>query len=123
VILVDAVPIGGGQALRLLSDRGLSIAMTASAAAAADPTDLVGWQRWAVIFPQHVVQGPNGIDGLTIQQTASAVATHDTRLIAIADEWIDTRELALHNIRLTVDAKHPHVSVRASVGSRVGRQQ
>jgi hypothetical protein len=122
VILVDAVPIGGGQALRLLSDRGLSIAMTASAAAAADPADLVDWQRWAVIFPQHVVQGPNGIDGLTIQQTASAVATHDTRLIAQTDEWVDTRELALHNIRLTVDPKHPHVSVRESIGSRVGHR-
>ena len=123
VILVDAVPIGGGQALRLLSDRGLSIAMTSGAAAAADPADLIGWQRWGVIFPQHVVQGPNGIDGLTIQQTASAVATHDTRLIAVADEWVDTRELALNNVRLTVDPKHPHVSVRESVGSRVGRQQ
>ena len=123
VILVDAVPIGGGQALRLLSDRGLSIAMTSGAAAAADPADLAGWQRWGVIFPPHVVQGPNGIDRLTIQQTASAVATHDTRLIAMADEWVDTRELALNNVRLTVDPKHPHVSVRESVGSRVGRQQ
>ena len=82
VVLVDSVPLGGGQALRLLSDRGVQIAVTAAAAAAADPTDLFGWQRWAVFFPTHVVQGPAGVDGLTIQQTASAIATHDTRLIA-----------------------------------------
>ncbi len=44
--------------------------------------DLFGWQRWAVFFPAHIVQGPGGVDGLTIQQTASAIATHDTRLIA-----------------------------------------
>ena len=118
VVLVDAVPVGGGQALRLLSDRGVNIAMTAAAAAGADPTDLFGWQRWAIFFPTHVVQGPGGVDGLTIQQTASAIATHDTRLIAIADERVDTRQLALHNIHWGVDPVHAVDSVRESVGSR-----
>lgn len=118
VVLVDAVPVGGGQALRLLSDRGVNIAVTAAAAAGADPTDLFGWQRWAIFFPMHVVQGPGGVDGLTVQQTASAIATHDTRLIAIADEHVDTRQLALHNIHWGVDPVHAVDSVRESVGYR-----
>jgi hypothetical protein len=123
VVLVDAVPVGAGQALRLLSDRGLQIAMTSAAAAAADPTDLFGWQRWGILFPQHVVQGPGGIDGLTIQQTASAVAGHDTRLIARADATVDTRELSDHNIRWTYDPVLPYVSVRESVGARAARRR
>ena len=117
VLLVDDVPVGGGQALRLLADRGLHIAVTAGAAAAADPTDLFGWQRWAILFPQHVVQGPSGVDSLTIQQTASAIGTHDTRLIAIGDERLDTRDLALNNVHWAVDPGHAHESVRESVGS------
>ncbi len=58
VVLVDAVPVGGGQALRLLSDRGVNIAVTAAAAAGADPTDLFGWQRWAVVLPRARRAGP-----------------------------------------------------------------
>lgn len=121
VVLVDSVPVGCGQALHLLADRGVNIAVTAAAAAGADPTDLFGWQRWAVVFPTHVVQGPSGVDGLTIQQTASAIATHDTRLIAIADDRADTRQLALHNIHWGVDAVHAVGSVRECVGSRSAR--
>ena len=123
VVLVDSVPVGGGQALRLLSDRGVNIAVTAAAAAGADPTDLFGWQRWAVLFPSHVVQGASGVDGLTIQQTASAIATHDTRLIAICDDRADTRQLALHNIRWGVDPVHALDSVRESVGARSAQQR
>ncbi len=82
VILVDTVPAGGGRALRLLSERGLQIAVTSPAAAGAEPSDLFGWLRWGVFFPQHVVNGASGIDGLTIQQTTSAIATQQTRLIA-----------------------------------------
>lgn len=119
VVLLDAVPIGAGQALRLLADRGINIAVTAGAAAAADPTDLFGWQRWAVFFPQHVSQGPSGVDGLTIQQTASAIGTHDTRLIAVTDDRADTRELALNNVHWVVDPQHAHESVRESVGRPV----
>ncbi len=115
VVLVDTVPAGGGQALRLLSDRGMHIAVTAAAAAGADPTDLYGWRRWAVIFPPQVVQGPGGIDGLTIQQTASAIAGRETRLIAMADAWVEPRELAEHNIHLTMDPNDVHASVRESV--------
>jgi hypothetical protein len=123
VILVDSVPLGGGQALRLLSDRGVQIAVTAAAAAGADPTDLFGWQRWAVFFPTHVVQGAAGVDGLTIQQTASAIATHETHLIAVADERADARQLALHNVHWAVDPGHSVESVRESVGARSTRRR
>ncbi len=117
VVLVDTIPVGGGQALRLLADRGVNIAVTAAAAAAADPADLFGWQRWAVLFPQHVAQGPTGVDGLTIQQTASAIATHDTRLVVIANDRANARELALSNVHLAVDPDHLIASVRESMGS------
>ncbi|MBI1350202.1 MAG: hypothetical protein GC156_03705 [Actinomycetales bacterium] len=117
VILVDAIPMGSGQALRLLADRGVRLAVTAGAATAADPTDLYGWQRWAIVFPQHVVQGPAGVDGLTIQQTASAIATHDTVLIAVADDVADARGLATNNVRWAIDPRHQHESVRESVGT------
>jgi hypothetical protein len=122
VILVDTVPAGGGQALRLLSDRGLHIAVTAAAAAGADPTDLFGWQRWAVVFPQHVIQGAAGIDGLTIQQTASAIAGHDTRLIAVADVWADPRDLIENNISLAIDPSQFHASVRESINATTHRE-
>ena len=104
VVLVDTVPNGGGQALRLLSDRGVHIAVTAAAAAGADPADLYGWLRWAVVFPQHLIQGPAGIDGMTIQQTVSAIATRDTRLICVADDGIDPRTLSAHNLGWTIPA-------------------
>ena len=29
-----------------------------------------GWQRWAVFFPTHVVQGPAGVDGLSPETSA-----------------------------------------------------
>ena len=51
VILIDTVPSGGGQALRLLSI-GVHIAVTA-AAARAPTADLFGWLRWAIVFPQR----------------------------------------------------------------------
>lgn len=103
VVVLDTVPLGSGQALRLLADRGANIAVTAGAAAAADPSDLYGWPRWAVLFPQHVVQGASGVDALTIQQTASAIANQDTRLIAIADSGVDVRELSANNVHWVID--------------------
>ena len=121
VVLFDTVPTGAGQALRLLSDRGLHIAVTAAAAAAADPTDLFGWQRWGVVFPQHVIQSPTGIDALTIQQTVTAIASHDTRLIGIADQWADPRELTEQKIGWTIDPAERFESVRESIGSAVIR--
>ena len=121
VVLIDAVPMGSGQALRLLADRGVRIAVTAGAAAAADPTDLFGWQRWAVFFPTHVVQGPGGVDTLTIQQTASAIATHETHLVALADDTVDTRELAISNVHWAVDPHLTHDSVRESVSASLRR--
>jgi hypothetical protein len=120
VLVVDAVPVGAGQALRLLSDRGVHIAMTAGAAAAAETTDLFGWPRWAVIFPRHVIQGPAGIDGLTIQQTVSAIASRDTHLVAVTDEAVDTRELAGHSIHWLVSPDDAHESVRESVTTSPG---
>lgn len=107
VVLVNEVPPGSGQALRTLADRGVSVAVTAGAAAGASPADLYGWLRWGVVFPQRTVQGPAGIDSMTIQQTASAIATRDTRLIALADETADRRALAGLSVQWTVDpAQH-----------------
>lgn len=103
VLLLDTIPLGSGQALRLLADRGVNLAVTAGAAAAADPSDLYGWRRWAVIFPQHVAQGPSGVDALTIQQTASAIAGPDTHLIAVADANVDLRELNAMNVHWVID--------------------
>ena len=122
VVLIDAVPMGSGQALRLLADRGVRIAVTAGAAAAADPTDLFGWQRWAVFLPAHVVQGPGGVDTLTIQQTASAIASHETHLVAVADDRVDTRELAISNVHWAVDPHITHDSVRESVSATLRRR-
>jgi len=112
VILIDTVPSGGGQALRLLSDRGVHIAVTAAAAAGADPADLFGWLRWAIVFPQHVIQGASGVDGMMVQQTVSAIATRDTRLVGLADAKVDPRELAAHSIGWTIspDGRWPSMA-------------
>jgi len=118
VLLFDTVPTGGAQALRLLIDRGLHVAVTAAAAAAADPSDLYGWPRWAIVFPQHVVQGPNGLDALTIQQTSTAMATRETHLIGVADTLADPRELVEHSVMWTVDPTQAYGSVRESLGSQ-----
>ncbi len=115
VVLFDTVPSGASQALRLLSDRGVHIAVTAAAAAGAGPADLFGWPRWAIVFPQHVISGPAGIDGMTIQQTASAIATRETRLIGVSGEQIDPRELAAYNIGWTVAAGQHWSTVSESV--------
>jgi hypothetical protein len=103
VIVLDTIPVGSGQALRLLTDRGIHVAVTAGAAAGADPADLYGWRRWGIIFPQHVAQGPSGVDALTIQQTASAIASQDTHLIAVADAGADMRELVANNVSWVID--------------------
>ena len=118
VILFNTVPPGAVQALRLLVDRGLHIAVTAAAAAAAEPLDLEGWPRWGIVFPQHIVQGPNGLDALTIQQTSTAIATRETHLIGITDGFADTRDLVEHSILWTLDTAESCDSVRESVGSQ-----
>ena len=52
---------------------------------------------------------------MTIQQTASAIATRNTRLIAIADDNVNSRELAAHGIGWTVTpGQHPHVTADAA---------
>jgi len=117
VLLFSTIPPGAVHALRLLVDRGLHIAVTAAAAAAADPADLYGWPRWAIVFPQHVVQGPNGLDALTIQQTSTAIATRDTHLIGMADDFADVRALAEHSVLWALDPTQAYGSVRESLGS------
>jgi hypothetical protein len=112
VLLFDEIPAGGGETLRMLADRGLSIAVTAAAAASAHASDLAGWSRWAIVFPEHVMQGAAGIDDLTITQTASAGASTGTRLIGMVHGIIDFREAASHGITSLIDA---HASLDARV--------
>ena len=103
VALFDTVPVGGGQALQLLADRGVKVAVTAAAAATADPGDLYGWQRWAIVLPPRLVSGPQGVDGLLIQQTVSAIASSETRLIAVTERPTDTGSLEEHGISWVLD--------------------
>lgn len=120
VALVDTVPADGGQALRLLADRGIRIALTAAAASGIDQPDLFGWSRWAVVFPRQLLQSPDGVDSLTIQQTVSAIASPDTILIGEVDEAADARGLAGSNIRWIVDPDTSFDSARASIEAVAG---
>ena len=104
IILIDTIPEGSGQAISLLADRGVHIAVTAGAAAA-DPNDLYGWTRWGIVFPEHIVDGPTGVDSLTIQQTASAVANHNTQLIAVTRSTDDARDLKRNNVQLLLNPR------------------
>ena len=110
VVLVDLVPAGGGEAVRLLSDRGIGVAVTAAAAATVAQSDLYGWQRWAIVLPPHIMASKDGIDGLTIQQTSLAIATHGTHLIGVVDRLPDARQLETHGISLIVDRGAPQYS-------------
>lgn len=100
VVVFDTIPTGGGEALRLLSDRGVGVAMTAGAAATADSRDLDGWSRWAILLPEGMILGDNGIDRLTLQQTVAAIASLQTRLIAETHRPVSAQSLADHGIRL-----------------------
>lgn len=110
VLLFDAVPHGSGQALRLLADRGFHIALTAGAAATADPMDLTGWRRWGLIVGSHVLDGPRGIDALTIQQTLSALAGVGTRVIGMVDGPVDEGSLKSHQINWVIDSRQSSVT-------------
>ena len=114
VLLFDEIPAGGGETLRMLADRGLNIAVTAAAAAAANSGDLAGWSRWAIVFPPHVMQGTHGVDELTISQTASAGATSETRMIGMVNESIDMR-VALESGISAVIAAHVPANERAEL--------
>ncbi len=103
IALFDTVPMGGGQALHLLADRGTKIAVTAAAAATADPGDLYGWQRWAIVLPPRMISGPHGVDGLLIQQTVSAIASSETRLIAVSERPLDAGSLEEFGISWLLD--------------------
>ena len=102
VAVFDTIPTGAQQALRALSDQGVRLAVTASAAATADPIDLDGWQRWGVILPQHMVDEVTGVDWLTIQQTVTAIATHQTRLAAEQSNGNAAPVLLEHGIGLSL---------------------
>jgi len=102
VAVFDTIPNGAQQALRALSDQGVRLAVTASAAATADPIDLDGWQRWGVILPQHMVDEVTGVDWLTIQQTVTAIATHQTRLAAEQSNGNAAPSLLEHGIGLSL---------------------
>jgi hypothetical protein len=93
VIVVSSVPHGSGQAFALLEDRGLRIAVVADAAAGADPDDLIGWSPWALVFPLGKDRRPTGLDPLSVQQVASALARRGTHLIAEAGSQADVDAL------------------------------
>lgn len=123
VVIVDTIPQGSGQALRTLGDRGLHIAVTAAAAAGADPTDLYGWHRWAVLLHRTLLAGPAGIDALTIQQTMSAIAGSGTHLIGEVSGRIDQRQLAEHNIEWIVGVDEAYDGVTASLEALVSERR
>ena len=122
VLLLEDVPSGAGQALRTLVDRGLSIAVTAAAAAGADGSDLIGWRPWGIVFPSQVMQSDHGIDSLVIQQTSSACASQQTRLIGCVDRPVDQEEAAECDISATLDlnatSRTVETALRPSGGER-----
>lgn len=107
IVLIDSIPQGSGQALRLLRDRGINISVTSTAAIGADPSDLADWDRWAVVFPGRLLSGPaqvaSGLDPLTIRQTSLAIATGETRLMATFDELTDPQTLGDGPINWYID--------------------
>jgi len=115
IVLIDSIPRGSGQALRLLRDRGINIAVTSTAAIGADPSDLADWDRWAVVFPGRLLSGPSpiasGLDPLTIRQTSLAIATGDTRLMATFDELTDPQTLGDGPINWFIDQSVGYSSV------------
>ncbi|HBJ73202.1 MAG TPA: hypothetical protein DDY88_05765 [Actinobacteria bacterium] len=116
VVLINSIARGSGQALRVLADRGLNIAVTAAAAAEADPEDLLGWSRWAILFPRGMLQGTAGIDALTIQQTVTAIGCHGTRLIGQVDSYVDARALVRQGITWIVNPDEKSDQVSAALG-------
>ena len=115
VLLLEDIPSGAGQALRTLVDRGLSIAVTAAAAAGADGSDLIGWRPWGIVFPLQVMQSDHGIDSLVIQPTASACAGQQTRLIGCSDRSINRDEAAEYDISATLDISATSRTVDAAI--------
>jgi hypothetical protein len=119
VLLFEDVPSGAGQALRMLIDRGLSIAITASAAAGADSSDLIGWRPWGIVFPVQVMQSERGIDGLMINQTSSACAGQATHLIGCVDRPLDHEAAGECDVTRTIDLRETNRSVEAVLRPRV----
>ena len=123
VLLFEDLPSGAGQALRTLVDRGLSIAITASAAAGADNNDLLGWRPWGIMFPVQVMQSAQGIDGLMINQTSSACGGQSTRLIGCVDRPLDRDAAIEFDITRTLDLRETSRTVEGVQSSRVKQPQ
>lgn len=117
VVLVDTIPPRGGEALRLLADRGVGVAVTASAAASASMIDLEGWPRWGIVLPAHVMGGHGAIDGLMIQQTTLAIATRGTRVVGAADRWPDVGQWEAHRVGYVLNSSMRADSVEALVAA------
>lgn len=82
VAVFDYLPPGSGQAVSLLVDRGIRVAIHASAASSLNPVDLLGWQRWGIIFDHTYFDVEKGTDRLMIQQVNSTLGSVNTHLIA-----------------------------------------
>ncbi|MEK9809158.1 MAG: hypothetical protein VW362_01845 [Candidatus Nanopelagicales bacterium] len=55
-----------------------------------------------MILPQHMVDEVTGVDWLTIQQTVTAIATHQTRLAAEQSNGNAAASLLEHGIGLSL---------------------
>lgn len=101
VFAFRSLPAGGGQAASLLVDRGIRIALEGTAANDLDSNDLTGWPRWGLLLP--VVDGvASGLDALSVNQMSTALASHETRLIAEVTATTDQRRLTSQGIDLVV---------------------
>lgn len=105
VLLFDTVPKGSGQVLRMLVDRGFKIAVTSGAVATASPADLAGWQRWGVVLNSHLLDGPRGVDSLAIQQSITALAGAETRVVGEISRGIDPAILRAQQIEWVLDMR------------------
>mgnify|MGYP006074835875 CR=1 FL=1 len=111
VVLIDSIPLGSGQAFRMLRDRGINVALTSSAAIGADPNDLTEWHRWAIVFPGRLFSDADGLDPLVVQQTSLAIATTETRLMASVDELTDQQVLGAGPIKWLIEQSSGYDSV------------
>ena len=101
VLAFTALPAGSGQALRVLDDLGFRLAVT-DACASADPSDLQGWRRWAVMVDLDADPDP-----LHVQQVMSAIATSDTAAVGMARGPVEPAHLAACDLSWLVDLRRP----------------
>ena len=91
MLIFDTIPTNSGETLRAIADRGVNIAVTAGAAAAADSTTCTAGRAGAS-SPSASFKAPAGWTTLMVQQTVSAIAGA-TRNCAVADRNVDLRDL------------------------------